>query len=1175
MTPAAPSSVSVKSSSITNINGIIRRATVNDFKEAQQNGIKAGTKIPGGMDNTITYHQTGSKFEEALSEIKAGQKKTHWMWYVLPSGIKGETPCSTFFRLGTDANNDVIGGKKTITIKEYLEDNTLRRNYVMIVKEIYDKMEQMLDSDSGQLPQDNLKDIMSNDPKNLVDYYKLKNSIKMFYTPLKDKLKSIKGDDSNDFIKKMNMLNIILNNIKDPEYKVDDKDKLDDDYLKSLGEEALSPLLHDTADADADADADVGPPGSPVSVDSSESSEMPVPKLKLKTAGKSRILSPDDILTLMLQNINENVFIINGGSFNPPHNGHIKMFESAYNTLVARNLDKDKSTGEDTMGYYGIIVVSTRKYIMTKDVTSSEVLSSQDRIKLCKLACDTYNWDKGSKFNANNMIILDMADSDPKALLLHRVIRILDNSSKYKDNVEERERLKTKHLFYLCGSDFFINRYSDSSRYSIIYVSRKSEEEKIEKKKEEVSKYSINKEYLKIAIDMSESDEYDLSSSLVRENILKLGTGLLDAKRKAYETNIIKSIGLPVYCYLSKLEYLIQKKYYGKQCNTLDASLSEELESVDKVDISKPDGFGADADILNNEDWSDYSIDLLTGELDDIPEKDRNIFIDIQTFSMFNRDTIKNEDTLDRTMDGLIICKTYGKKDINYKGIKSFLIKIYDSGIYYILNDLCYFKLYKIDPKYCFIKDLFSNGKENINLLEGLDLINTDQFNIEYLVNPDPAVDNIKKLSDDREKYLGTIDTDKYTDYDGNNITVEIVDDILGFLYDSEKYSLYLYLIDEKQPIEGKRILVKLYSTIVEEKNDRVEDIVGSLNDELTETIERSKRETGPPVIPKKLKGPKGTVGPVGPKRPKGATELLKAVKYIKQRTNGDGNCFYNSIGMLSSEYLRDKDKDKFDKYEGGNIHEKYKIQYVEQIRVRRELTQFMTNIYQVIKDVDKSSSQYKDSNIIKYIVRYGPTFKYVSIEKSPVGSKYYGTDSEIYFASLYYQRPIVTVTGISDVTVFNVFYWKYYQIGEMNFVDYLKQDESAIDVKAVLNFLYDSNEQLSCELDDISVFLMYYPNSYFLVGGTGHWSYAINMDLFSSKSDDSSVPVTPISRISVGGDYSKLVTHNIRVTKKIKKNDNKYHNKSSSSKTTRKHKITRKGNKNKKRNKKTIKYNR
>ena len=63
----------------------------------------------------------------------------------------------------------------------------------------------------------------------------------------------------------------------------------------------------------------------------------------------------------MIKNIKDNVFIISGGSYNPPHNGHIKMFESAYNT-------RKSESGSDSgiKGYYGIMVVATRQHIITK-----------------------------------------------------------------------------------------------------------------------------------------------------------------------------------------------------------------------------------------------------------------------------------------------------------------------------------------------------------------------------------------------------------------------------------------------------------------------------------------------------------------------------------------------------------------------------------------------------------------------------------------------------------------------------------------------------------------------------------------------------------------------------------------------------------------------------------------
>ena len=1105
------------------------------------------------------------------------------MWYIFPSDIKGQTPCSTFFKLGPIANNDALGSKKTISIKEYLNDNKLRLNYVNITVALYDKLKEILDEDKGRTPQHILKDIMttSEDSKNRVDYYKLKNSIQNFYMPLKTKLKSIPGYDSEPFIKKMNYLNAVLNDIKDRDYKLENEEELEDGYIESFGEDA------DDAD-DAGGEDDTGPkvpPGSPVSVGSSESSETssslsPGPpstpmspassssKSILRTRdGKSRILSLEDILKIMIKNIDKNVFIINGGSFNPPHNGHIEMFKTAYDALVERESSAD---GEKPLGYYGIMVVSTRNYIMSKGLKYDEVLSSDDRIRLCKLACDTYDWGEDSKFNSNNMLILDVADSNPKTLLLHKIVKILDASPAYKEKEKEKEKIKTRHLFYLCGSDFFIKLYSDSSRYSIIYVVRQSEQEKIKKKQKEVELFS-NTEYLKIEINIKESDVYSLSSTTVRNAILRLGTPLLRYKITNLEDAIIKSIGLPVYCYLRDLEYLVPKKYYGNRCDSIDEDLSEEIESVHDSEISSREGIDEDVDTFNAEEWDDdYFIDVMTGELDDIPENDRNIFVDINTEITFDNKTIENEANFDKLIGDLINCETYSKKDINLKRIKDFLTHIYKSKLYYILNDLCYFKLFKIDSKHCFIENLFSSGDKSTNLLEGINLISKENFIRDYLSGDgEKAVEIIG----DKGKFLDNVEKRDYKNYEGVSITEELADEILGFLYDSERYSIYLYLINPSTSPDAQRILLSLYSTVIEEKNDKIEYILDNLNDKLTYTIARSKGKESL-VISKKLKGPKGSKAPKGPEGAKGETELLKEVKFVKQRSNEDGNCFYNSVGMLSSEYL--KHSKMFHDYNSKSIREKYKIQFDEQSRVRGQLSKFIMKIYNIIKGVDKESEIYEKSSVIKYIIKNGINkFKYVGTIRSPISGKYYGSDEEIYFASLLYRQPIVTVIGVSDVTIFNIFYWVRYDIDGVGFTEYISQPESKINMESVLRFIYESSQQISCSVDDISAFMLYYPNSYFLVGGRGHWSYAVNETLISGDStgDDDSASSSSSSdtksAVSVGGNNK----YNIRFTKKVK---NKYYQKSSSVKGTKKRKMTKKHIKSKeykKGNKKTIKH--
>jgi len=450
---------------VTQINGIKRRATVDEFKEAHANGVKAGGKIPGGVDGNIVYSVEGSNFVTALQEISAGKKETHWMWYIFPSDLPTERPCATFFRIGPFATNDKLG-KDTITISDYLKDNFLMKNYMTITEALYDKVEDIMDDDDSddETPQNILRKIMNSG----IDYLKLKKSIQNFYKPLKARINEKYSIEGTKFIKKMNILNFILNNISDSEYRIDDDERIqiNDGYFEFLDKESQksdspesvksvtsteSPSKEGVKEGEEDVTEGVTETGEKseevkegeegVKEDKEEgvkeTSEEGVKEtskegeevkeddedeeiesvLKLETTNKCRILSMEEILILMIKNIKDNVFIISGGSYNPPHNGHIKMFESAY------ELCKKKSEGEGEgdsgiKGYYGIMVVATRQHIMTKTLVDTEILNSGDRIKLSKLACDTYEW-KNPEFNANNMIILNVSDDNPIRTILY------------------------------------------------------------------------------------------------------------------------------------------------------------------------------------------------------------------------------------------------------------------------------------------------------------------------------------------------------------------------------------------------------------------------------------------------------------------------------------------------------------------------------------------------------------------------------------------------------------------------------------------------------------------------------------------------------------------------------------------------------------------------------------
>jgi hypothetical protein len=626
---------------------------------------------------------------------------------------------------------------------------------------------------------------------------------------------------------------------------------------------------------------------------------------------------------------------------------------------------------------------------------------------------------------------------------------------------------------------------------------------------------------------------------------------------------------------LADLNYLVDKKYYGKRCEP-DSTIDDELKSLSEVSVSRDDGADAGAGAGDDEEatvrgyYLDYSS---TGSIDDIPEKNRNIYFDINTNTVFDSQTIENATHFDNILNQLVSCGIHDKKPrVDFKQMKVYLKRIYDKRLYYILNDLCYFKDYKIGKQHCFIQDLLSNEDYNTNLLENMRLLTTQEFNDEYLANDDKMVSFINK----KDAYLNTIDSGKYQDYSGKPIDKKMVDDILGFLYESERYSLYLYLIDEEnpQPVQGKKILVTLYETVVNQKNDKVESVFGKLTDSLTSTLMRSEDKSGEKESKLMESLKKGAIGatiaaaatttatatetttgdvvPVGPK------QLLKAVEYVNQRSNCDGNCFYNSIGMLSSHYM--VMKEEYDKYVKMNLKDQYDVQFQQQTRVRGQLADFLTKIYKLIEGkVDVTTREYKNSPILKYIMRNGKrNFKYVRKISKSVGYKYYGSDEEIYFASLLYLQPIITVIGVSDNNVFNIFYWDSYMIDDVKFEDYISQeDDKKINVNGVIDFLIHQNRQYSYLTAETSKFLLNHPSSYLLVGGRGHWTYAVNKGLLKNESvrpgasddasegDDESEGASddagaPSGAIAVSGGNAP---YKVRTTKKIK---NKYYKKGS-----------------------------
>lgn len=96
----------------------------------------------------------GRDYETALNEIKNGQKRSHWIWYIFPQ-IAG---------LGTSSTSQYYGIKNLAEAKEYLANTVLRNRLLEITGELL------------KLPGNDAEKVMG-----YVDALKLKSSMTLFH----------------------------------------------------------------------------------------------------------------------------------------------------------------------------------------------------------------------------------------------------------------------------------------------------------------------------------------------------------------------------------------------------------------------------------------------------------------------------------------------------------------------------------------------------------------------------------------------------------------------------------------------------------------------------------------------------------------------------------------------------------------------------------------------------------------------------------------------------------------------------------------------------------------------------------------------------------------------------------------------------------------------------------
>jgi hypothetical protein len=185
---------------------------------------------------------------------------------------------------------------------------------------------------------------------------------------------------------------------------------------------------------------------------------------KLEVKLESQQLPKDKVTELITEHEKDAIFVVTGGSFNPPHNGHIGMFQKAYDKLMEVAANKSKKV-------YGVMVPASDDWIEKKlckeakkierDCTSEEMKESvsadnielkrikmSGRVDLCKLSCDSYAWTDKGKFGAENMIVVN----DPIG-------------------AQGEEFTSAENTYYLCGSDYYAS--NGAGPYKFICVLRK------------------------------------------------------------------------------------------------------------------------------------------------------------------------------------------------------------------------------------------------------------------------------------------------------------------------------------------------------------------------------------------------------------------------------------------------------------------------------------------------------------------------------------------------------------------------------------------------------------------------------------------------------------------------------------------------------------------------------
>ena len=298
-----------------------------------------------------------------------------------------------------------------------------------------------------------------------------------------------------------------------------------------------------------------------------KSGKKPTKKLKPKLGSEQ--MSIVDV-NKFIDNHSDAIFVVTGGSFNPPHNGHIGMFQKAYDELIKKFPVKK---------VYGVMVPASEDWLDTK-VTDGKLDAFQKidinaRVDLCTLSCDNFSWSNPGKFDASNMIVVNKGDDGPAGSIL----RLPDTT--YRDNA-----------YYLCGSDYYAGHGTD--KYKFICVLRSGV--KVAGSKMTFDKAPTadpKKKDFEVKLDdiiIEGGEDSEASSTSLREmltEISKLDTSDPDVTglEKAKDI-LLKLVSISVLRKLLELNYILDHSKGTQQLRYIDIDLNahrdDDVENEDK-----------------------------------------------------------------------------------------------------------------------------------------------------------------------------------------------------------------------------------------------------------------------------------------------------------------------------------------------------------------------------------------------------------------------------------------------------------------------------------------------------------------------------------------------------------------------------------------------------------------